>query len=158
MPSMKNKSLINENYKGNKENVLLKQYEIFVESSEKISLKRMSANTWYAGLNTALFAVAGYTSILSNKLAAIIMSVLGILLCLAWMTNISSYKRLNSAKFKVIHELEEHLPARPFTREDNYLNGHYKLAKVEKYIPYLFILAYILTIVYLFGGISIIWT
>ncbi len=158
MPSMKNKSLINENYKGNKENVLLKQYEIFVESSEKISLKRMSANTWYAGLNTALFAVAGYTSILSNKLAAIIMSVLGILLCLAWMTNISSYKRLNSAKFKVIHELEEHLPARPFTRVDNYLNGHYKLAKVEKYIPYLFILAYILTIVYLFGGISIIWT
>ena len=118
----------------------------------------MSANTWYAGLNTALFAVAGFTSILSNKFTAIIMSALGIILCLAWMSNISAYKKLNSVKFKVIHELEEHLASRPFTREDHFLNGDYKLAKVEKYIPYLFILVYILIIVYLSGGIMKIWT
>ena len=112
MPSMKNKSLINNNYKRNKENVLLKQYEIYVESSEKISLKRMSANTWYAGLNTALFAVAGFTSILSNKFTAIIMSALGIILCLAWMSNISAYKKLNS----VIHFLKYFVLLQMFCR------------------------------------------
>ena len=134
--------LINKNYKGNKEEHLLKQYELFVNSSEKISSKRMTANNFYLSVNTALFAVAGYLSILSKSFVVIILSIIGILLCLSWIFNLTSYKRLNSAKFRVIHDLEEHLPARIFTKEDEYLNGHYTLTRLEKYIPYLFILLY----------------
>ena len=110
--------LINKNYKGNKEEHLLRQYELFVNGSEKISSKRMSANNYYLSANTALFAFAGYLSILSKSFVAIILSFCGILLCLSWISNLTSYKRLNHAKFKVIHELEEHLPARVFAKED----------------------------------------
>ena len=136
------RDLINKDYKGNKEEHLLRQYELFVKSSENISSKRMTTNNFYLGANTALFAVAGYLSILSKSFVVIILSFIGILLCLSWVSNLASYKRLNSAKFRVIHDLEEHLPARVFTKEDEYLNSHYTLTKLEKYIPYLFILLY----------------
>lgn len=139
--------LINRNYKGNKEEHLLKQYELFVNSSEKISSKRMAANNFYLGANTALFAVAGYLSILSKSFIVIMLSLIGIVLCLSWISNLASYKRLNSAKFRVIHELEEYLPARVFTKEDEYLKGDYTLTKLEKYIPYLFITFYMIVMV-----------
>lgn len=136
------RDLINKDYKGNSEEHLLKQYELFVNSSEKVSSKRMTANNFYLGANTALFAVTGYLSILSKSFVVIMLSSIGILLCLSWISNLASYKRLNSAKFRVIHDLEEHLPARVFTKEDEYLNGHYTLTKLEKYIPYLFTILY----------------
>jgi len=136
------RDLINENYSGNKEEHLLKQYEIFVHGSEKVSSNRMTTNNFYLGANTALFAIAGYLSILSKSFVAIILSCIGILLCLSWASNLASYKRLNSAKFRVIHSLEDYLPARVFTKEDEYLNSYYTLTKLEKYIPYLFIILY----------------
>jgi len=136
------RDLINKNYKGNKEEHILKQYEIFVDSSEKVSSNRMTTNNFYLGANTALFAIAGYLSILSKSFVVIILSIIGILLCLSWASNLASYKRLNSAKFRVIHDLEEHLPARIFTKEDEYLNSYYTLTKLERYIPYLFIILY----------------
>ena len=130
----------------NDKNIILKQYEIFVKSSENISLKRMSTNKFYVGLNTILFVIASYTTILLNNFATIILSTIGILLCIVWISNISSYKKLNSAKFKVIHKLEEQLPEKPFTNEDLYLKGNYELTKIEKVIPLLFIVSYLLII------------
>lgn len=144
------RDLINKDYKGNKEEHILRQYELFVNSSEKVSSNRLTSNNFHLGANTALFAVAGYLSIISKPLMAVILSVIGIFLCLSWASNLSSYKRLNSTKFRVIHELEEHLPARVFTKEDEYLNGYYCFTKFEKYIPYLFIVLYaILLLIFL---------
>ena len=143
MQSTKN-DLLNEKYDENMQDKLLKQYEIFVESSERVSEKRMSANKFYLGLNTALFGIAGYILILSNRFIAVVLSFIGIFICLAWISNISSYKRLNSAKFKVIHKLEEHLPAKPFKLEDEYLGSFYSLTRVERFIPILFIILYVL--------------
>lgn len=134
--------LINKDYKGNREEHLLRQYELFVNSSEKISSKRMTANNFYLGVNTTIFAVAGYLSILSKSLVVVILSFIGMLLCLSWISNLTSYKKLNNAKFKVIHDLEEHLPARTFTKEDEHLNSYYTLVNLEKYIPYLFMILY----------------
>jgi len=139
-------NLINKKHSKNTEEHLLRQYELFVSSSENISSKRMTSNNFYLGANTALFAIAGYLSILSKPSGAVILSFIGIFLSISWLSNISSYKRLNQAKFKVIHELEEHLPARPFTKEDEYLNSYYTLTKLERYIPYLFIALYIIII------------
>ena len=100
MNSTKNKvDLINKNYKGNKEDHLMKQYEMFINSSENVSSKRMTSNNFYLVVNTALFAIAGYLSILSKPLVVIILSFIGIFLCLSWSLHLSSYKRLNTAKF-----------------------------------------------------------
>lgn len=142
-----NRPLINLNYKGNKEESLLRQYELFVKSSEDVSSKRMTTNRFYLITNTSLFAISGYLSLLSKPLVAIILSIMGIFLSISWISNLASYKRLNRAKFKVIHELEEHLPARIFSKEDEYLNSFYTITKLEGYIPYLFVALYILIII-----------
>ena len=147
MQLAKDSLLLNSKYDDKMQGDLLKHYEIFVKSSENISLKRMSANKFYLALNTAIFGIASYASLLTNQINSIILSVIGIFLCSAWLSNISSYRKLNSAKFKVIHELEEHLPAKPFKMEDKYLGSNYALSKVERLIPLLFIALYSLIII-----------
>ena len=140
---LKNKiDLINKNYKEKSNEHLLKQYDMFVQSSEQISLNRMSTNKFYLGVSTVIFAIASYLTILKNPLFVTLLSFVGMFLCLSWINSIKSYKRLNSAKFKIIHELEEHLPANLFKKEDEYLNYRYTLTNLEQFIPVLIIVLY----------------
>ncbi len=44
-------------------------------------------------------------------------AVAGVVLALAWWALLRYYRRLNSAKFDVINQLEERLPATPFRDE-----------------------------------------
>lgn len=63
---------------------------------------------------------------------------------LAWMALVASYRKLNSAKFAVLEELEVNLSASPFTREREIYkeSGRRSFAQIEKFIPACFILLY----------------
>ncbi len=139
----KSKDLIKKEYGKKFNDHLLEQYKLFVDSSEKISMKRMSNNNYYLTVNSALFTIAGYFSYVQKDMLALPLSIISIFICLCWISNIASYKKLNSAKFKVIHEIEEHLPAALFKKEDEHLNGYYTLASLKKFIPVFFILVYL---------------
>jgi len=143
-----NVDLINKEYGNEFESHLLRQYELFVESSEKVSSKRMSVNKFYLGVNTGIFAIASYLAILKSPLTVILLSLVGTLICLSWINGLESYKRLNHAKFKIIHELENHLPAKIYSKEDEYLNKYYTLTNLEKFIPVVFIIFYALIVLY----------
>ena len=61
----------------------------------------------------------------------------------------------STAKFKVVHELEEHLPAALFDREwDHAQRGEGKaykpLTHIEPYIPLVFVALYLILAVYAF--------
>ncbi|MFH1311506.1 MAG: hypothetical protein ABIH65_03820 [Nanoarchaeota archaeon] len=144
--------LINKNYGTKFQDHLLKQYEIFVASAEENSTKRMQSNRFYLLLNTVLFSLSSYLSFISNKIVVTALSGIGIILCLSWMSNISSYKKLNSAKFKIINELEDYLPSKPFNKEDKYLNSHYTISNLEKLIPIIFIFSYAIIIIFVLLG------
>ena len=47
----------------------------------------------------------------------LLISAVGLTLCAVWLFNIRSLKRLNSAKFKVIHEIENLLPFACYDKE-----------------------------------------
>jgi hypothetical protein len=47
----------------------------------------------------------------------ILISFFGVLLSFVWALMIMNYKNLNSAKFAVIHEIEEHLPIQIYKNE-----------------------------------------
>jgi hypothetical protein len=146
---LKNKiKLINENYKNKSNETILRQYELFAQSSEQISLKRMSTNKFYLGVSTTIFAIASYLTILKDSLIIVLLSSIGIFLCLSWINAIESYKKLNAAKFKIIHELETYLPANLFKKEDEYLNCYYNLTNLEKFIPVSFIFLYGIILVF----------
>jgi len=67
-----------------------------------------------------------------------------ILLAVLWRETIVYYRHLSDAKFRVIQEMEELLPARPYTVEHEYFIGKRKskltpftrgLSDMEVYIP-----------------------
>jgi hypothetical protein len=148
MKSTKN-NLVNKKYGRMFKEGLLSQYNTFVKTSEDTTTKRLDSNKFYLTLNTLVLGLTSYLSVLNQKFAMIVASVIGILISLVWIGSISAYRQLNSAKFKVINEMEEYLPASPFKKEDEYLEGYYKLTKTEKYVPIIFLILYALVLLVL---------
>ena len=149
---MEEKNLINRNYGKDFNNHLLEQYKLYVESADRISLRRDSANHFYLTLNSALFAISGYLSLNKQSFIFLIIPVAGIAISLYWLDTIKSYKNLNSGKFAIIHKLEQELPANLFSYEWETI-GKGKTKKyiptthVEMCIPKIFMLIYLLLII-----------
>ena len=133
---------------------LLEQYKLFVETADRVSERRTSANNYLLTVNAFLVTLCGLAaSLADNKTSLFVVVAAGVLVCITWLVLIRSYRNLNTAKFKVIHELEEHLPAALFDREwDHAQRGEGKaykpLTHIEPYIPIVFAALYITLAVY----------
>lgn len=144
---------------------LIDQYKLYVTMADRISDRRGQDNRFYITILSSLFVILSY--IVGNKLYLNILNYItaliaffGILLCIIWFIQIRSYNQLNSAKFQIIHEMELQLPFQAYLCEWEVLghgkdkNKYFPLTHVEKYIPLLmalpFILLLICTIIFLF--------
>jgi heme/copper-type cytochrome/quinol oxidase subunit 4 len=137
---------------------LLEQYKLYVQMADNVSNRRSQANAFYISVITGLLAVQSialdkFTSYI-QYIVLLSVGILGILLGMIWFTNLISYKRLNSAKFKVIHEMEKSLPFACFDKEWELLGRgkdkeqYFPLTKVEMIIPFLLMIPFIILIVY----------
>jgi len=111
-----------EEYGSHYQEHLLEQYKLYVEMADHISQRRASANSFFLTLHTGLFGLAVGLSGLSsgqleNQLAGFIASIFGLPFTYAWYRVLKSYRQLNTAKYKVVHELEAKLPAAPYDDE-----------------------------------------
>lgn len=98
----------------------LEIYKIAVDTAENVSSRRMTANGFFVTINTALVGFLGilYETLAQDKRAVLIfMSAAGIALAFAWFFALRSYKRLNKAKYDVIHKIEKDLPYQFFDDE-----------------------------------------
>lgn len=102
---------------------LVDQYRLLVESSERVVARRQTANTFFLSINSALLVFAGVlfgegdlTAVVGGIVGAGL-SVIGFSICFVWWRMVTSSSQLNRAKFKIIHLLEEHLPAAVFAAE-----------------------------------------
>lgn len=139
---------------------LLEQYKIFVDSSLKVSEKRISTGNYLLTVSSSLMTVFGIASTLNvgGRWLSII-PVAGFLVSLTWFSLIRAYKDLNTAKFKVIHELEDYLPVALFRYEWHACElGKGKTYKpithLERWIPIIFALVYIALTAYSFASWS----
>lgn len=140
--------------------ILLEQYKLFVETSDKLSGRRQQVNQFYIGILSGLLAVLGFileknvNQNMDGKLVFFLTACLGLVLCFVWDTNIRSYKQLNSGKFKVIHELENQLPYALFKKEWEYLGEgkdgvrYKKLTAIERYVPWIMSFPYFIILLY----------
>jgi len=98
---------------------LLEQYKIFQESIENISSRRQTANSFFVTINTALIAIVSYLHLGSKTSTEYywLVALAGIAISYMWYRLIRSYRDLNSAKFKVLYEIEKSLPLSPFDAE-----------------------------------------
>jgi hypothetical protein len=133
--------------------LLFEQYKLAVEMADRISARRGAANAFFATGNAALLA-----AIESLELA--LAPLLGLVFAGAWWLLLRSYRELNTAKFKVINELEKELPARPFTDEWNLIKqedpvkrklgalGRYaEFSVVEQVVPFVFAAFYVVSFI-----------
>jgi hypothetical protein len=144
--------------------VVLDLYKVAVEQVDRISARRASANSYFLTIHTGLAALTGLLAAIAESdgadvprvddLALFATAVVGLLLSVTWWLLLRSYRDLNSAKFKVITEIEEaYLPVQLFQREWAILKtdeplpwwkGRYaELGFVERVVPILFLAVYV---------------
>ena len=126
-------------------------FELYLATAEKVTDRRALANSWMLSVNSAIVALYGYLQ--SDKVAVGVdqkaiwlwaIPAAGAIVCVAWMALLSSYRKLGSAKFAVIAELEADLPAAPFTRERQIYkkDGRRAMSRIEISIPACFVVLY----------------
>ena len=137
-----------KSYGSEYKNHLFSQYKLYIESVEKISDRRQHTNSYFITINTALISLIGlacqiklFDNILWVKL---LLSFIGIIICIVFSYLIKSYKQLNSGKFTVIHEIEEKLPLVLYKYEWAILGKgedkkkYYPFSHIELLIPWVF--------------------
>ena len=143
---VKNKDFL-QTYMNQKE-ILLNQYKLYVNTAEKVSDWRQTSNNFFLTLNSVLLAFTGFLTTLNFAIWHTILAFAGICISVLWFLTITSFRKLNSGKFKVIHDMERKLPFKAFGNEWNYLENKYvKISLVEQGIPIIFFLLYISIII-----------
>ena len=102
--------------------MLMEQYRLFVDTSERLVARRQVVNTFFLSVNTLALSAVGLVAreVQTSPLAPIgvvAISIAAIVLCVAWKTLVRSYAQLNRGKFAVIDRLEDRLPAALFRAE-----------------------------------------
>lgn len=127
-------------------------YKLAVEMADRVSARRTTANAFFLAVQSALVALLGTRSFTQDAIATA-----GILLATAWWLLLRSYRDLNRAKFQVIQQMEENLPAAIFTdewrclRKDGVRSWRSRYAEqgtVERIVPVVFVGVYIVALVH----------
>jgi len=136
-----------ENYGKDYEYHALRQYQMCVEMADRISNRRMLANSFFVGMNTAVvgaLAIALKEGLIQSRTLVIAPATAAVLMCVAWWMMVLSYRQLNAGKFKVILAMERQLPFAPFAAEWIALGAgrlrrdYLQTTRVELLVPWLF--------------------
>lgn len=134
---------------------LLEQYKVYVEGADRISARRQSVNSFFVTINTALIALVSYMHLGSksdNKFYWLI-ALAGIVISYMWYRLLRSYRDLNTAKFKVIHEIEKKLPLSPYDAEWEAVGRgensrlYLQFTHIEVGIPWVFLVLHIVAFI-----------
>ncbi|MDE0479283.1 MAG: hypothetical protein OXI13_06620 [Gammaproteobacteria bacterium] len=145
-----------ESYDGCFNEDLLDQYKLYVQSAENVSARRIASSRYLLTFNTALVALYGFQSqIPSWGWLMVLVPILGVLASALWCQIIKSHKDLNAVKFEIIHELEQHFPARLYAYEWQRANeGRGKryraVTDTEGWIPWVFLVLHPVLSIFLF--------
>ena len=144
---------------------LLAQYTLYVETSQQVSDKRQNANNYLLTLNSSLVTLfVVFVSTFGHHRWNALIPATGLIVCFIWYSLVDSYKDLNTAKFAVIHELEQQLPVALFKHEWSVCGHNRKkkdkpfedkyvpLTHLERYVPVAFAVLYVLLVGYAFLG------
>jgi hypothetical protein len=131
-------------------NHLIEQYKQYVEMADRISQRRGATNTFFLTFNTTIVAaLAGFYEHVPPNIS-IAIYVAATVMAITWALLLRAYRNLNSAKFKVIGEIEKRLPAQLYYAAEWKALGEGKdykkyipLSAIETIVPFIFITIYI---------------
>ncbi|WP_406365564.1 hypothetical protein [Streptomyces sp. NBC_00645] len=135
---------------------VLEQYKVCIDMADKVSQRRMLANTFFLTLNTAILTIIGvfWRKSPTGSPAWLVVPLIALVLqCGAWFWLLCSYRQLSKAKFEVVGGLEARLPASPFVgaewellskgNKENDYGRYVPLARLEIWVPISFALIYV---------------
>ena len=140
-------SIKSESYNGDYNAAILEQWKTCVEMANSMTEKRNNSNSIFITINSALFAVITF----SLDYKSILLSAVGIAVCVLWLKSTISYKQLSSVKYHIINDIEKQLPLTPFAFEWEKLKCEKKykgLINFEKVLPWVFIVIYVISIIW----------
>ena len=130
-------------------------HKLCVEMVNHVNQRKENANKFFLTLATAPVAILVLASRINAEFAPsptvlLITGIAGIAIAAIWFLNLITYTKLNIAKFKVIFEIEEHLPFPVFTKEWSYLEPvrYPRFTRAETSVPLIILLTYIVPIAY----------
>ncbi len=137
--------------------LLIEQYKLYVEMYDRTTSRRSLANTFFLTLHAILISVLGLSLRNINTITGVgllLFPLLGLLvLCYAWWRLVQYYRRVASAKERVIAEMERRLPANPSwsaERKAMQVDRPYNsLRRMEITLPFIFAVLYVLTYGYI---------
>ncbi len=145
------------NFSNEEKSLLLEQYRMMIQTSEKLMERRQAMVNLYITICTALIAFIGasfgFDNIVVTSIIAFLSGIIIIILCLNWHSSLNAYELNNSGKFEVINEIEKNLPADMFNCEykHNKKKGFVSYSTRKKMLPIIFAFFGVLLII--FSGI-----
>ena len=133
-------------------NTLLEQYKLYVEMADRISSRRMLANSFFLGINTAVISAIGIIykdGFPKPSLWMIIPFITLVTFCYIWWRIIKSYRQLNTGKYDLIGKIEEYLPLSLYKTEWSILgsgknnNLCQPITHIENWVPIFFGIVYV---------------
>lgn len=137
----------------------LELYRLAVEMADRVSARRGTANNFFlavhAGVITAVAALLPDQTT-AAPLDSTLIGAAGVALSVAWWLSLRSYRDLNSAKFKVITQMEARMPVSIFSDEWQFLKKdpivgwrrrYAELGQVERVVPIVFLFLYALSLI-----------
>jgi hypothetical protein len=131
-------------------NDVLDIYKTYLEMADRISDRRERTNSYFLTINTALIGVVTYLSLSDSSCPILIshlpIAIAGITLSYLWYRIIRSYRDLNSAKFKIIHTIEQKLPLAPYGAEWEAVGRgknkklYLPFTHIEIFVPWVFLM------------------
>jgi len=136
----------------------LEQYKQYVEMADRISARRLLANSFFLTVHTSIvgaLVVFLKDGIKLSQLWLIVPFLSIELLCYSWWRIVKSYRQLNEGKYKVVHLMEQNLPCPPYDIEWEMLGRgknpklYQPITHIEKDVPIAFGLIYLMIAVFL---------
>ncbi len=109
-------------------------------------------NSYFLSINTALLAFDGYLASKDPTANLWLIGCAGIVLSVLWFQIITSYRDLNSAKFKVLGEIEKRLPLNLYAAEWRLMGQgrdpkkYRPLSHIERVVPWVFVALHLFVI------------
>jgi hypothetical protein len=94
------------------------EFKLFYDSTEKVTDRRLSANTWNYSICTAiLIAISALinwglskpTFLAISAVSVILLCGMAVLFCSLWIGQIRDFKALNNAKFNILNHMAPHV-------------------------------------------------
>lgn len=139
--------------------IAVHQYEILVESLNKINETRESSNNFWIGANGVVVSILAYLREVPHihqhhkSLLLVTLIILGMVLCLSWLSCLATIKKSVEIRSELLIMLEKNLPIPVFSRIFSLSRekaGTAALTVKEMLVPSLFLVAYLIFAVLLF--------